>query len=97
MPLIPPDLNLAYALIPLFVNNLATLGFDALVLVTMFCSNLAQGGASLGVAAKTKNTETKSESVACGISAVVAGVTEPAMYGINLRYVKPIKVFSKNF
>lgn len=79
-----------YALIPLFVNNLATLGFDALVLVTMFCSNIAQGGASLGVAAKSKNTETKSEGIACGISAVVAGVTEPAMYGINLRYIKPM-------
>lgn len=79
-----------YALIPLAVNNMATLGFDVLVLVTMFCSNLAQGGASLGVAAKSKNTDTKSESIACGISAIVAGVTEPAMYGINLRYVKPM-------
>ncbi len=79
-----------YALIPLAVNNLALLGFDALLLTTMFCSNLAQGGASFGVGFKTKNTETKSEGVACGISAVVAGVTEPAMYGINLRYGKPM-------
>lgn len=79
-----------YALVPLCVNNLATIGFDVLVLVTMFCSNVAQGGASLGVAMKTKNTETKSEGVACGISAIVAGVTEPAMYGINMRYMKPM-------
>lgn len=33
---------------------------------------------SLGVAAKTKDTETKSEGIAYGISAIVAGVTEPA-------------------
>ncbi len=79
-----------YALIPLCMNNLATLGFDVIVLVTMFCSNIAQGGASLGVAAKTKDVETKSEGIACGISAIVAGVTEPAMYGINLRYGKPM-------
>lgn len=79
-----------YALVPLCMNNLATLGFDVIVLVTMFCSNLAQGGASFGVAMKTKNTETKSEGIACGISAVVAGVTEPAMYGINMRYMKPM-------
>ncbi len=79
-----------YALIPLAVNNLALLGFDALLLTTMFCSNLAQGGASFGVGFKTKNTETKSEGIACGISAVVAGVTEPAMYGINLRFGKPM-------
>ena len=79
-----------YALIPLYLNNLATLGFDALVLVTMFCSNLAQGGASLGVAAKTKQTETRSEGFASAVSAIIAGVTEPAMYGINLRYQKPM-------
>lgn len=79
-----------YALIPLCMNNLATLGFDVIVLVTMFCSNVAQGGASMGVALKTKDTETKSEGIACGISAIVAGVTEPAMYGINLRYGKPM-------
>lgn len=79
-----------YALVPLAVNNMATLGFDVIVAITMFCSNLAQGGAALGVAAKSKNTETKSEGLACSISAIVAGVTEPAMYGINFRYMKPM-------
>ena len=79
-----------YALIPLCMNNLATLGFDVIVLVTMFCSNIAQGGATFGVALKTKDEETRSEGIACGISAVVAGVTEPAMYGINMRYMKPM-------
>ncbi len=79
-----------YALIPLCMNNMATLGYDVIVMVTMFASNLAQGGASLGVAAKSKDTETRSEGIACGISATVAGVTEPAMYGINLRYGKPM-------
>lgn len=79
-----------YALIPLFMNNIATLGYDVVVLVTMFCSNICQGGAAFGVAAKTKYVETRSEGIACGISATVAGVTEPAMYGINLRYMKPM-------
>lgn len=79
-----------YALIPLCMNNMATLGYDVIVLVTMFCSNIAQGGAALGVAAKSKDTDTRSEGIACGISAIVAGVTEPAMYGINLRYIKPM-------
>ncbi len=79
-----------YALVPLCMNNIATLGFDVIVLVTMFCSNLAQGAASLGVAFKTKDTDTKSEGIACGISAIVAGVTEPAMYGINFRFMTPM-------
>lgn len=79
-----------YALIPLFMNNITTLGFDVIVLVTMFCSNLAQGGAAFGVALKTKDADLKSEGIACGISAFVAGVTEPALYGINLRFMTPM-------
>lgn len=79
-----------YALIPMMFNNLATVGFDVLVLVTQYCSNIAQGGASFGVALKTKDPEIRSEGIACGISAVIAGVTEPAMYGVNFRYGKPM-------
>ena len=79
-----------YALVPLMFNNLATIGYDVIVAVTMFCSNLAQGGAAFGVAFKSKDEDTRSEGIACGISACVAGVTEPAMYGINMRYMKPM-------
>ena len=79
-----------YALVPLMFNNLATIGYDVIVAVTMFCSNIAQGGATFGVALKTKDEDTRSEGIACGISACVAGVTEPAMYGINLRFMKPM-------
>ncbi|MDO4634062.1 MAG: beta-glucoside-specific PTS transporter subunit IIABC [Eubacteriales bacterium] len=79
-----------YALIPLCMNNLATIGYDVIVMVTMFASNIAQGGAAFGVAAKTKDTDIRSEGIACGISATVAGVTEPAMYGVNLRFGKPM-------
>ncbi len=76
-----------YALSPIAINNLALLGFDGLVIIAMFCSNLAQGGAALGIALKTKNEDTKSEGLASSISAMVAGVTEPAMYGINMRFI----------
>ena len=79
-----------YALVPLSTLNLTNLGYDVIVIVTMFCSNICQGGASFGVAAKTKDVDTKSEGIACGISACVAGVTEPAMYGINMRFGKPM-------
>lgn len=79
-----------YALFPLFTISLATFGFDAIVLITMFCSNLAQGGASLAVAVRSKDENVKSTASACGISAVVAGVTEPAMYGVTLKYKTPM-------
>lgn len=79
-----------YALIPLMMNALTTSGSDPFVLVSMFASNLAQGGAAMGVAVKSKDTEIKSEGVASGISAILAGVTEPALYGTNLRFKTPM-------
>lgn len=78
-----------YALIPLMMNALAN-GFDPLVLVPMFAANLAQGGAALGVGFKSKDTEIRSEGIASGISAILAGVTEPALYGTNMRFRTPM-------
>ncbi|MDR2024938.1 MAG: beta-glucoside-specific PTS transporter subunit IIABC [Hungatella sp.] len=79
-----------YALMPMFAISMATFGFDAIVLITMFCSNLAQGGASLGVAVRSRDENVKSTASASGISAIVAGVTEPAMYGVTLKYKTPM-------
>lgn len=82
--------GMAMAFLPVCLNNLATIGFDIIVLVTMYHSNMAQGAAALGVAVRTKNTELKSNAIAAGISGIVAGITEPAMYGVNLVYGKPM-------
>lgn len=79
-----------YALLPISTISLASFGFDAILIVTMFCSNLAQGAASLAVAIRNKDKDVKSTASAAGISAIVAGVTEPAMYGVTLKYKTPM-------
>lgn len=79
-----------YALVPIATISLASLGFDATLIITMFVSNLAQGGAALAVAFKTKDKNVRSTASAAGISAIVAGVTEPAMYGVSLKYKTPM-------
>lgn len=79
-----------YALIPLMTIGFTSLGFDAILIITMFCSNLAQGGASLAVAVKAKDENVKSTASAAGVSAIVAGITEPAMYGVTLKYKTPM-------
>lgn len=63
---------------------------DVLILPAMLASNLAQGSASLAVALKAKDKNLKQVGVASGISALLAGVTEPALYGITLKYKKPL-------
>lgn len=51
-------------------------------------ANVAQGGAALAVAMKTKNTKLKSLAFPAAISAML-GITEPAIFGVNLRYFRP--------
>lgn len=79
-----------YALLPIMTIGLANLGFDAILIVTMFCSNLAQGASSLAVAVKNRDKDVRSTASAAGVSAIVAGVTEPAMYGVTLKYKTPM-------
>lgn len=42
------------------------------------------------MALKSKDTEVKSTGLSVGVTAVIAGVTEPAMYGVNLKYRTPM-------
>ncbi|VEB25126.1 sucrose-specific PTS transporter subunit IIBC [Avibacterium volantium] len=48
-------------------------------------SNIAQGAACLGVAFALKDPKVRGLAVPSGISALL-GITEPAMFGVNLRY-----------
>lgn len=72
------------AMIPYLAASLASLGWEPIVLTGMIISNIDQGAAALAIAVKTKNTDRRSTALGCGITAVVGGVTEPAMYGLNL-------------
>ena len=78
-----------YGLIPIGINMLATTGIDTVAGPGMMVSNIAQGGAALAVAIRSKNTDLKSLATSAGISAI-CGITEPAMYGISLRFKKPL-------
>ena len=49
----------------------------------------AQGGASLAVAMKTKSKKLKALAYPSTLSAML-GITEPAIFGVNLRYGKPV-------
>ncbi|WP_412989490.1 beta-glucoside-specific PTS transporter subunit IIABC [Pediococcus siamensis] len=63
---------------------------DSLILPAMLAANIAQSAASFAVAVKTKNQNTRQIASAAGISALLAGVTEPALYGVTLKYRKPL-------
>lgn len=79
-----------WAFVPACLLGLADPGFDLLLLPAMLCSNTAQAGATFGAAFKTKDKEMRQMAIPAGISALLAGVTEPAMYGITLKLRKPM-------
>ena len=82
--------GLHWALIPLMLNNMAVQGFDT-AMVGMFGTTFAQVGAVAAIWIKTKNKKTKSLCAPAFISAI-AGVTEPAIYGITLPKKTPFYI-----
>lgn len=79
--------GLHYSIVPIQVQQLAELG-NSVVYPSAIFSNLAQGGAAIGVFLIAKNKKMKSIAGTSGFSGLL-GITEPAMYGINLKYKKP--------
>lgn len=79
-----------WALVPVVITSLANPGYETLMIPAMFASNLAQGASALAVSFKSKNKELKQVAGAASISALITGVTEPAMYGVTLKYKKPL-------
>ncbi|MFB1050654.1 beta-glucoside-specific PTS transporter subunit IIABC [Paraliobacillus sp. JSM ZJ581] len=63
---------------------------DMLILPAMLASNIAQGASFLAVSFKSRNKNTKQTALAASLSALIAGVTEPGLYGIALRFKKPL-------
>ena len=51
-------------------------------------ANIAQGGAALAVAFKTRDAKIKGLALPSALSAFM-GITEPAIFGVNLRFFKP--------
>lgn len=78
--------GLHWGVVPLVAQQIAGTGESALNAI--ICSSMiAQGAAVLAVAIKSKKEDLKELGFASTISAM-CGVTEPAVYGISLRYKK---------
>lgn len=80
--------GLHWGFAPIVMNNIAQYGRDTLFTITG-PNNFAQAGATLGVFLKTKNKKLKEISGPAAFTAVLAGITEPAIYGVTLKYKKP--------
>ena len=77
-----------WGITPVTVGNYANLGYDTFTGLQA-SAVFAQAGAALGVCLKTKDKDLKNVSLSASITGLF-GITEPAIYGINLRFKKPM-------
>ncbi len=77
-----------WGFVPIVMNNIAEYGRDTLFTITG-PNNMAQAGATPGVFLKTKDKSVKELADPAALSAVLAGITEPAIYGVTLRFKRP--------
>ena len=80
--------GLHWGLVPLMTAEFQSTGFIYLA-APLFAAVLAQAAAVTGVLVRTKNKNLKSLSAPAALSGFLAGVTEPAIYGVNLPLKKP--------
>lgn len=79
------------ALLPIGLNDVA-LYQKQNILAFAGAANFAQGGAAFGVMLRTKNKNLKQVAASSVLSATLVGITEPAIYGCNLRLKKPMLI-----
>lgn len=79
--------GLHWGLIPIGYNNLALYGRNTINGMAG-PSNFAQAGASFGVFLRAKNVKVRQVALSAAVTALFS-ITEPAIYGVNLKYKKP--------
>lgn len=75
---------------PSIIQTIAETGKEGMVMPSEIGANLSLGGSSLAVAWKTKNPELRQTALAAAASAIVAGISEPALYGVAVRLKRPL-------
>ena len=76
------------ALVPIGINEVATFGSTTLWAFTG-PSNFSQAGAAFGCFLRLKDKKMKAVALSATITALF-GITEPALYGVNLKYKRPM-------
>lgn len=65
-------------------------GIDPFTRVLTLLHNITQGAATLAVAVKTKDKELRATAISAALTVFCAGISEPCLYGVTLKYRKPM-------
>ncbi|MBW5980373.1 MULTISPECIES: PTS transporter subunit EIIC [Klebsiella] len=75
---------------PFMVQSLAIAHFDGFFRPALILHNVSEGGACLAIALRTRNSSLRGEALSLGFGCIVAGVSEPAIYGLMLKLKRPL-------
>ncbi len=76
-----------YGVVPFMLQSISAVGYEQICAPGNLPSNIAQGAASLAIGLRTKKSELKQMALTSGVTALL-GTTEPALFGVTLRYKK---------
>lgn len=79
-----------WGIVPVFINNVATQGWDS-IKPPIFASNFSQAGAALGVFLRVKDPQQRALAGSAALTGIF-GITEPAIYGVTLPRKRPFVV-----
>lgn len=78
-----------WGVVPAMLANLSSKGYDT-IRPMMASATFAQGGVALGVFLKAKSKKLKSYALSVMFPVIFAGVTEPVVYGLSVKYKRPM-------
>ena len=79
-----------YAVIPAMGTCFLTWGYDPLICPAMYLYNFCMVGVNLGIMIKTKVAERRADCTGLCLTVLLSGITEPTLFGVALRYRKPL-------
>lgn len=78
-----------YALFPVVIQNLATMGYDTVMLPGMAASNLALAGMSFAIGLRSRGKIYKSYSISAGLTSIF-GISQSSLYGNAIPLKRPL-------
>jgi PTS system beta-glucosides-specific IIC component len=82
-------MGIHWGVVPLMVNNLSNFGYD-IIRPMIAAATFASAGAALGVFLRCRKKENKAFALAALVPALLGGITEPIVYGLLIKYRKPL-------
>ncbi|MFJ7364143.1 beta-glucoside-specific PTS transporter subunit IIABC [Peribacillus frigoritolerans] len=81
--------GLHWGVVPAMINNISINGYDVIKPPTA-AATFAQAGVALGVFLKAKDKKLKAYALSALMPAILAGVTEPIVYGLSVKLRRPL-------